>query len=654
MPRSSVFFRFGRFACPALLGFLFLAACSRPAEKAREERIAILRFENLGADASMDWIGRGLSEVVTQQLSGQPGRYAISASVLHAFSRSAGPRPSLAPGVSAESTLALLAGANRVGYGEFAVRGGRLEARLFLEDIPSRKYVKVVAATGAATDVVAVAGALARQIAPNAVASITHSNQAIRDYVKAVEGNTPDDVVRDAAAAIDDDPGFTPAYRLLAESKTMQGDHAAALALLDEAAQRAVSPIERARVHLQSAGLRNDAAGRRAALAELAQADPGNPEQWHALADAQYSARAYAEAAAALRKQLALEPDNRNALNQLGYASANAGDFPAALEALRRYQAAAPEDPNVSDSLGDIYLTAGHLREAEQFYLRANRKDPRFMDGGDLFKASMARLMTGDIPGSTEIHERYIQSLAANPGGVAEIERAEWTWIVGRRKEACQRMLGIARTFESGPRHEMAARCYAELAMWDLFLGDRAAAAQMAQKAMSLPGAQTSATAVVALFLAQPPAPAAEWTARAGKLFPNPALAPVRDLALAGALLLDKEYQPASEIQRKLYGEGARTSVDEGIPAMLAWSLIETGRYREAAPLLRANPVPPPTGPNVFATFYFPRIYYLRGLLAEKSGKPQEAREAYKLFLQLSGPDALVWGEEGKAKAGGG
>ncbi len=479
--------------------------------------------------------------------------------------------------------------------------------------------------------------------------SITHSNDAVRDYVKAVEGNVPDDVMRDAAAAIGDDPGFTPAYRLLAESKTMQHDPAAALALLDEAAQRAVSPIERARVHLQSAGLRNDPAGRRAALAELAQADPGNPEQWHALADAQYSAHAYTEAAAALRQQLALEPDNRNTLNQLGYASANAGDFPAALEALRRYQAAAPEDPNVSDSLGDIHLTAGRLREAEQFYLRANQKDPRFMDGADLFKASMARLMTGDIPGSD-----------GNPRALRKVPGGESRWRGGYRTHrvdldhgrpqggvpADARDCPLRRELVRGMRPRRAAmpNWPCGICSWETAPPPRdvkkPSACRGANVGHRRGGAVSGATA----------GPGRRMGRARREAVSQSRLAPIRDLALAGALLLDREYQPASEILRKLYGEGARTSVDEGIPVMLAWSLIETGRYQEAAPFLRANPVPPPTGPNVFATFYFPRIYYLRGLLAEKNGKPQEAREAYKLFLQLSGPDALAWGEEGKAK----
>lgn len=631
-----MFFRTGRIVRPALLGFLFLAACSRPARKP-EERLAVLRFENLGMDAAQDWMGRALSELVTGQLTGQPNRCVISSAVLHAAGRAAGPRPGAAPGVSAESQLALLAGANRVGYGEFAVRGGRLEARLFLEDLSSHKYAKAIFATGAAGDAIAVADSLARQIAPDAAPPAAHSNQAVRDYVHAMEGGAPGDVMRDAAAAIGADPGFTPAYRLLAEWKVLERDTVGALALLDTAAQHASSPLERARVHLQSAGLRNDVPGRRAALAELANADPGNPDQWRILAETGFAVHAYAEAAAAFRKQLALDPDNRTAWNLMAYASANAGDLPAAVEALRRYQAAEPQNPNPIDSLGDVHLIAGRLHEAEQFYLAAYKKDPKFMDGADLFKAAMARLMTGDAAGATEIHERYAQSLAGSPTRAVEIERAEWTWTIGRRQEACQRMLAFARAAGSGPQRELAARAYAEVAMWSLFLGDRAAAAEMAQKALAVPGAQISAAALVAKFLAAPPAPAAEWTARVGKLFPpNPGLSPLRDLALACALLLDKHYQPASEILRKLYDEGARPPGEEGIPVLLAWTLIETGRYREAAPLLRPNPVPPATGVTVFTPLYFPRLYYLRGLAAEKSGKPQEAREAYRVFQQLS------------------
>ena len=190
--------------------------------------------------------------------------------------------------------------------------------------------------------------------------------------------------------------------------------------------------------------------------------------------------------------------------------------------------------------------------------------------------------------------------------------------------------------------------------MWSLFLGDRAAASEMAQKALSIPGVPLPAAALVAKFLAAP----GRLRPRNGPRAPGNCSRPIRgwrrsaNMALACALLLDREYQPASAILRKLYDEGAHPPGEEGIPVLLAWTLLETGRYQEAAALLRSVPVPPVTGPTVFAPFYFPRLYYLRGLAAEKSGKPREAREAYRLFLQLSGPDPLAWGEEAKAKAG--
>lgn len=648
-----MFFRSGLVLHGALLGFLLLAACSHPAGKPVEQRIAILRFENLGADASGDWIGRALPELIAAQLSGRPNRYAITSATLHSLSRAAGSRPSAAPGVSAESGAALLARANLAGYGQFAVRGGRLEARLFLEDLPSRKFVKTISASGAASDAIAVADALARQIAPDALGPLTGNNQAVREYAIAMEGTDPDEIMRGAAASVAADPGFTPACRLLAEWKALRRDTAGALALLDEAAGRAASPLERARVQLQSAGLRNDAAGRLSALAALAAADPGNPEGWRTLGDARFAAHAAAEAAAAFRRELALDPGQRNSYNLLAYASAQAGDLPAAVEALRQYQAADPQDPNAIDSLGDVHLIAGHLPEAEQFYLAAYKKNPKFFDGADLYKAAIARLMTGDIAGASEIHERYAQALAANPNREVAVERTEWLWATGRRKEAYQRLLEFAHGASGGSDREIAARSYAELSVWSLFLGDRAAAVGMAREAIGAAGSQMPATALIANFLTLPPASAGEWKARAGKLFPpNPAFEPMREVALAAALLLDREYQPASEILQRLYDAGARTPIDEGLPVLLAWTLVETGRYQEAAALLRSNPVPPAGGFNAHSSLYFPRIYYLRGVAAAKSGKPQEAREAYRLFLKLSGPDSLAWGEEAKAAAG--
>ena len=42
--------------------------------------------------------------------------------------------------------------------------------------------------------------------------------------------------------------------------------------------------------------------------------------------------------------------------------------------------------------------------------------------------------------------------------------------------------------------------------------------------------------------------------------------------------------------------ESGGPTADEGMPVMLAWSNLETGRVKEAAALLRTNPIPPPAG----------------------------------------------------------
>ena len=179
-------------------------------------------------------------------------------------------------------------------------------------------------------------------------------------------------------------------------------------------------------------------------------------------------------------------------------------------------------------------------------------------------------------------------------------------------------------------------------------MGDRTAAAQLAQKGGVLAGPSSAGAAVVARFLSEPPASAPEWSVRAERIFPNASEDSLKHFALAYALLLGKQYQPASLLLKQLY-DGANPSVDAGLPVLLAWTWLETGRANGAAPLLRFNPIPSNSGASMFAAFYFPRIYYLRGLLAEQEGKPGEARANYRLFRQLSGPDPLIWGEEQRA-----
>jgi tetratricopeptide (TPR) repeat protein len=330
--------------------------------------------------------------------------------------------------------------------------------------------------------------------------------------------------------------------------------------------------------------------------------------------------RQYQQASAAYNRALAIEPTDASLWNQLGYAAAYAGDTDGAVSALRRYQALRPADPNPLDSLGEVHVMAGRLKEAEGFYQAAHQQNPAFLNGLDLFKAAMARLMTGDVAGADAI----LGDRARNP---------EWLWLSGRRDQAVAVLTADAAR-QTQP--DFRARQYSLLANWTALQNDRDAAARIAAQATAVATPETAATVAVARFVTMPSAPASEWAVRAERLFANTPQSPLKDLAIAYALLIDRRFAEAIPFLRNLEAR-AVTNGDRSAALELAWALIETGKVQEAAPLLRMNPVPGVDTATAFIGLYFPRMYQLRAIVAEREGKADEARENRRIYAALGG-----------------
>ncbi len=641
----------GRSYAPStlLLAILF-SSCTRQPARPAVERLAILRFENLSGDASIGWVGRALSEIIAGELAPAGKPRVISAASIHALDRVLGGRPISVPGISGESSQALAAGATLLGYGDYSVRNGKLEVRLTLEDARAMKASRVIVVWAPAGDVLGAGTALARQISDKAVLYGTRNPQALEAYMKALESSDVAVIQVGLGAALAADPDFVPPYRLLAQIKAQQ-DRAGAVATLDQALARgnAISALDRARLELESAELSGNTDARQSALGKLVKLDSGDSSAWRSLGDTLMNRHDYRQAQKAYQNASDLEPEDVALLNFTGYAAGQAGDLDAAMSALRRYAALRPNEPNPLDSMGDVQLSAGRLADAENFYLQSAQKDPNFNNNGALIKAALARLLTGDVSGANNLAERYLAARAQAKDPIVDYRRAQWTWISGRRKAAAQQMGAFALASESGPLRDIASRAYAELALWSLVSGDREGAARLAQKALSIAGPGSAGNALVARFLSQPPASSSEWVVRAEQQFPGPAQGAIKNFALAYALLINQQFQPAMLLFRQMWDDGSPTA-DEGLPVMLAWCYLETGRVKEAAPLLRSNPIPSPNGTTPYIGFYIPRVLYLRGLLAEKEGRTGDARAYYDKFLALSGPDPLLWGEEKKVR----
>ena len=634
------------------------------------ERIAVLRFENLGGDAphdstpdstydsandsthdlTNDWMGRAFSEIVTSELRGAPELYAIPAVRVHAVGAAMGPRPVTVPGISAERTAALAAGATKIVFGQYTVRGEKLEARMTVEDEIAGTMTALDPVTGPPSGIVSVASGLARQISAHVSPFGTKNPAVVETHVKAFEHLGSPGLAEELEKAVAVEPDFGPSYRQLAQIKLQQRDLAGAEEILGRGLARGTIPdAERALIQLEDANLRNDPGARSAALAALSVADPSNPEVWKDLGATSMATHRYPQAAEAYRKAAAIQPADPNLWNQLSYAAAYAGDGATAANAVDRYRKMMPESPDPADSLGDIQLIAGHLPQAEEAYLQNAKKHPEFYAGLDFLKAAMAHLMTGDGAGADALAQQYFANREAAHDPLTGYRKAQWAWISGRRKAACQQMEQLVHAAGSGPERAVAVHGYAELAVWTLMLGNREAASEIARQGSEL--AKPAATVQVALarFLTQPPASAAEWQARAKVLVPDPAQSAIGNMALADALLIAKEYSAALPVLRTMY-DGGNPTADEGLPVLLAWANVENGHIPEAAELLRSNPPLPNTGLTWSTPLYFPRMFYLRAVVAEKQGKADVARENWQIFHALSGTDPLMWGEEAKGK----
>lgn len=609
-------------------------------------RLAILRFENLTGDDSLNWMGRAVSEVMTSELAASQTLSVIPFGTLHSADRTLGPRPLTAPGISTERTAASLAGATQIIYGRISREAGKLRLDAGLYETPSQKDDRALTAGGLTPDrVIDLADSLAKQLATPVRRFGTQNPEALREYCAGLESSDGSSAGQAFERAARADPNFGQAYVALAELAVIQNNPGEAERVLAMASAKgsAIPELERARLDVIAARLRGDFAAGVRALDTIGRLNPADLGVFRQLAQTHLSAHQYAAAVQNLRKAIALEPRDATLLNQLGYAEMYAGNLPEATRALNDYARIKPEDPNALDSLGEANFYLGQFAAAETFFRQSYDKDPHFADGIGLTKAAYARLMTGDISGADAIFNQYLDTRRKDP--VVDFRRAEWEFVSGRRRQAVARMEAFVHSLPAALT-AIAQQLYAELSAWHLQLGDQGRAREFGLKAASQPA--ISPPGLIARLLTEPAASASQWTARAEQLLPGPQKERLRKIILAYTLLLHKEFQAAEPLLSDLY-QHSPPEPQQILPVLLAWTKVENGNFEQAAPLVQRNPIPNIFG-DIFTSLAYPRLFYLRGTILAKQGRRDEAAKNYRLFLTLSGPDALVYGEEAKAR----
>jgi tetratricopeptide (TPR) repeat protein len=392
-----------------LAALAFAASCSRPAVQTLTREV-FLTFDNLTGDASLDWIARAAPLMLEHDLTGLPKTVALTAGAVRD---------------------AYLDRATRLVHGYFEMRSGKLHFEIEVEDVERRRMIQTIAEDGDTLDAM---NRAAKILDPGAHAFPASASAAAAwgrgQYQRAVTL----------------DPDFAAAWldwieQLAASTEPSRASEARDIAEKALAQPDLRSPIDRARLELAAATLRQDETARLAASRKLVELIPADPSLLGSLAEMEMNARLFTDAARDYQAMMRDDPGNAAAGNQLGYAEAFAGDLDAARKAFEEYGRQPGQAINAQDSLGEAFFVNGKFDQAERAFLEVYRKDPAFLDGATVWKAAHAHWLGGDLAGADKIMDQYWQDRTRARDPLLVWRRANWLYETGRQAQAVELLM---------------------------------------------------------------------------------------------------------------------------------------------------------------------------------------------------------------------
>ena len=390
----------------AAAAFFFLRGRnSHPAGGLQHKSIAVLYFNNLSQDQSLNWLNTGLTDMLTTNLAQIKGLDVISTErVMGAVQRATKDGKSLDP--SQAQAVARDAGADAYITGALLKIGPtqlRLDVRgqdtgtgqiLFSDKLEGQDLQSIFGMVDRLTASIAgsfLPAADLPQKTPEIEQASTSNIEAYHHYELGVDFGRrffTTDAIRELEEATRLDPQFALAYMVLADQYRFLGDlqHSHEVSAKLDPLQSRLPRYEQLFFQIIKADRSEDLEAQVRARQDMVSQYPHDSLNRGVGALFMWALGQQDQALDMIRQGLALDPKNEDLLNFQSYVLASIGDFDAGLKANDAYAAVRPADPNPVDTRADILFMAGRDDEAVAGYHKVLELKPDFNQYSEYLK----------------------------------------------------------------------------------------------------------------------------------------------------------------------------------------------------------------------------------------------------------------------------
>jgi eukaryotic-like serine/threonine-protein kinase len=317
--------------------------------------LAILPFRNASGDASLDWLGPSLADMLSTDVGQSASLRTVSQDRLHQVISDLRISPNASIDPTTLRSLAEFSSADTLVSGQYARFGGQIRIDATLQDLKHDRVVPIKLDAVDEKDIPGAVDRMATSIRNNLAMSSdaieelkassfqpsSRSAAALRDYNQGVQflrDGKNLDAVKVLRSATKEDTEFALAYSRLAEADSALGYDGDA----EQASRRAsdlsqsLPLVEKYLIEAAHARIVKDNKRAIQAYENLAKSMPENAEVQSGLADLYTATGNYVQARAQLTKLLSADPKNIKALWQMGVVEIVSGNPQAAFEPLNK------------------------------------------------------------------------------------------------------------------------------------------------------------------------------------------------------------------------------------------------------------------------------------------------------------------------------